>query len=106
MFLPRLLSAFGCVALTQKNGAFSVACVTSLMFIGRERVFGDVTHVLHPLHLVFSSLPTKRRAVPGRLHSIDKPLNTDPSTTLGTSARGSDDHPTKPKPGLSGTPTD
>jgi len=30
----------------------------------------------------------------------------NPSTTLGTSARGSDDHPNKPKPGLPGTPTD
>jgi len=47
--------------------------------------------------------------VPARLDASLTPakrLNTDPSTTLGTSARGSDDHPSKPKPGLPGTPTD
>jgi len=29
------------------------------MFIGRERVFDDATHVLHPLHLAFASCSTE-----------------------------------------------
>jgi hypothetical protein len=38
----------------------------SRMFIGRERAFGDVTHVLHPLHLVLASLPIEGGA--GNFH--------------------------------------
>ena len=34
------------------------------------------------------------------------PALRDPSASLRISARGSDDHPSKPKPGLPGTPTD
>jgi hypothetical protein len=59
-------------ALSQKkNGRFSVACVTSRMFIGWECGCDDVTHVLHPLH------------VPGCLDSIVKELPRDTSSPAG-----------------------